>query len=187
MKKYLFLGLLLSSIFAFAQCNIPSGMYNLHPLAKKYGVGQFEELQNGLKILDNRSKIINLKTKDQFYLQPIKENMQPLLSFVQNEYLKPLNASEIKPVCGYLLSDSKQDTIMLIELDMSQVALISDEQLGEVRRIFLADFPTEVEKPKRWTRQDLQKFRYFYVWAFSIPSVTGGAIFIPLEHTKSKL
>lgn len=185
MKKYLFLSLLLSSIFAFAQCNIPSGIYNIHPLAKKYGVGEFEGLENGLKILDNRYKIINLKTKNQFNLLPFQESMQSFLSFVQNDYLKPLNTSKENPVCGYLLSDNQQDTTMLVELDMSQVMLISDEQLEETRRMFLADFPTEVKNPKRWTRHDLQKFRYFYVWVFSIPSVTGGAIFIPLEHKKS--
>ena len=187
MKKYLFLGLLFFSVFSFAQCNISDGFYDIHSYAKKYGIGNIDELKNGLEVFGDRSKIINIETKEQFKLLPLNEEMQSLLEFVQNKYLRPVNKSGKKVACSYLLADGthdQQDAIMLVELDMSEVMLISDEQLGAVRRIFFADFPTEVENPKRWTRREIKKFRYFYVWTFSIPSVTAGAIFVPLEYHK---
>ncbi|WP_434779502.1 hypothetical protein [Neisseria sp. Ec49-e6-T10] len=187
---------LLSASTLLAECFIPTGHYRLHPLAQKHHAAK--SYQEVLRLLDDDAQdnhLVVLKKGNKLYLQvntdktitltPLSKNNQAGLTYIQEDLLlPPTTQASNRPVCGVQISTTSDDMLMLVKLDTSQASTLSDEQKNEIRRIFPADFSTETPTPKIWTTEELSQFQYFLVWRFSIPTVTGGIIFVPLEKFK---
>lgn len=171
---------------------MPSGRYQLHSSAKRYDVAGLAStfgFSGGLEISQGAKQIHFLDQNETIKLEPLSGENKEVVLHVYSSIFAHQNISANHQVCGSNVQfegNWQEEVLMIVDIDMKQIPTLSESQMKWIYQSFPADFPTETENPKRWTENELREFRYFAVWLFSIPSVTGGIIFIPLEKVSEK-